>query len=189
MRKARAVALAGFALAALASLIGGHGAAHAQSGVPSTSSIGRETGLAVPRFVSLKADVVNVRRGPGQDYPIDWVFRRVGLPVEIIDEADVWRQIRDSDGATGWVHTRMLSGRRTALVLPWARAGEGQTGETVAIRDDQGASAKVIARLTAGSLVSVPRCTGRTCQISIDDYRGWVEQPKLWGVYAGESFD
>ncbi len=77
------------------------------------------TGLPTPRFVSLKADEVNVRRGPGWDHAVAWVFHRAGLPVEVIAEFDVWREVRDSEGATGWVAGTLLSGRRTVLVAPW----------------------------------------------------------------------
>jgi len=44
------------------------------------------TGLPLPRFVSLRAAEVNLRTGPGVRYPIDWVYHRRGLPVEVIDE-------------------------------------------------------------------------------------------------------
>ncbi|MBC8049993.1 MAG: hypothetical protein H7X92_07600, partial [Chitinophagales bacterium] len=67
------------------------------------------SGQPLPRFVSLKADEVSVRKGPGWDHGIAWVFRRAGLPVEVIAEFDVWRQVRDSESATGWVHGRLLS--------------------------------------------------------------------------------
>src|SRR5437868_15043292 len=77
------------------------------------------TGLPVPRFLSLKSDRVNMRKGPGTDYPTAWVYRRAGLPLEVIKEFEGWRQVRDADGATGWVLQTFLSGRRTALVLPW----------------------------------------------------------------------
>src|SRR5581483_10351551 len=77
------------------------------------------SGLPVPRFVSLKADRVHIRQGPGTDYKVVWVFHRAGLPVEVLSEFEGWRQVRDSEGATGWVLQALVSGRRTALVLPW----------------------------------------------------------------------
>src|SRR5262245_55806966 len=94
-------------------------------GTPAPTAGG--SGLAVPRFVSLKSDRVNLRQGPGTDYPTAWVFRRAGLPVEVIKEFESWRQVRDAEGTTGWVLGSMLSGRRTALILPWeVKAGQGQ---------------------------------------------------------------
>jgi hypothetical protein len=72
------------------------------------------TGLPLPRFVTLKADKVNVRRGPSSEHPVAFVFQRKGLPVEITAEFENWRKIRDSDGAEGWILQSMLSGRRNA---------------------------------------------------------------------------
>src|SRR5579872_1021736 len=74
------------------------------------------SGLPVPRFVSLKSDEVNVRTGPGTRYPIQWVYRRAGLPVEVIEEYDVWRKIRDSEGTAGWVHKTMIDGKRNIMI-------------------------------------------------------------------------
>ncbi len=78
--------------------------------------LGPETNLPLPRYVSLRAGEVNVRRGPGLDYRIDWVFQRSGLPVRVIDEYGHWRRIADSDDAGGWVYHALLTGRRMALV-------------------------------------------------------------------------
>src|SRR5690606_22259481 len=59
---------------------------------------------------------VNVRTGPGTRYPIQWVYLRRGWPVEVIEEYELWLQIRDIDGDTGWVHRNLLSGRRTLVI-------------------------------------------------------------------------
>ena len=74
------------------------------------------SGLPIPRFVSLKAEKVNVRRGPSSDHPVAWVFQRKGLPVEIVAEFENWRRVRDSDGEEGWILQNMLSGKRTAVI-------------------------------------------------------------------------
>src|SRR5882724_5323489 len=74
------------------------------------------SGLPLPRFVSLKADKVNLRAGPTRDHDVTWVFTRAGLPVEITAESENWRRIRDSEGTEGWVYHSMLSGRRTGVV-------------------------------------------------------------------------
>ena len=92
---------------------------------PAQDSTGRKpgavTGLAIPRFVSLKASEVNARAGPGAEYQIAWVYKRAGLPVEVLAEFENWRQVRDSDGVTGWVAAPLLSARRTAMVAPWIK--------------------------------------------------------------------
>ena len=91
----------------------GAGSASAQD-----AGVGPVTKLPMPRFVSLKADSVNLREGPNRDHPVKWIFKRAGLPVEITAEFEQWRRIRDSDGTEGWVLQNLLSGRRTALVAP-----------------------------------------------------------------------
>jgi hypothetical protein len=73
--------------------------------------LGPETNLPLPRFVSLRGGKVNVRRGPGLEYRIDWVFQRSGLPVRVIDEYGNWRRIADSDDAGGWVYPSRLTQR------------------------------------------------------------------------------
>ena len=144
------------------------------------------SGPQVPRFVSLKSDRVNLRQGPGTEYPTAWVFRRVGLPVEVIKEFEGWRQVRDAEGTTGWVSGSMLSGRRTAVILPWlVRPGQGEPALAV-LRDDDSEGAKAIAQVEAGVLASIISCDGRWCRVSVGGFRGYIEQTKLWGAYQGE---
>jgi SH3-like domain-containing protein len=144
------------------------------------------SGQPVPRFVSLKSDRVNLRQGPGTEYPTAWVFRRAGLPVEIIKEFDTWRQVRDAEGTTGWVAGSMLSGRRTAVILPWEMRPEDSQPARAALRDDDSDSAKPIAQVEAGVLASIISCDGRWCRVSVGGFRGYIEQSKLWGAYQGE---
>lgn len=147
---------------------------------------GEATGLPLPRFVSLKADRVNMRSGPGTEYPTLWVYRRVGLPLEIIKEFEGWRQVRDSEGATGWVMQSLLSGRRTALVLPW-EVKPNQPPPSIVVRSDDRESSTPVAEVEAGVIANVSNCDGRWCWIVIGDVRGFVQQNKLWGVYANET--
>lgn len=141
------------------------------------------TGLPVPRFVSLKADKVNVRNGPNKDQDVSWIFSRAGLPVEITAEFETWRRIRDSEGAEGWVYHSLLSGRRTALVAPWVKTG------TVALREKANADAAVTARLEHGVLGTLKICDGQWCRFTGPGFDGFVEQSQLWGVYPGEKVD
>jgi SH3-like domain-containing protein len=156
--------------------------AQATTSAPATGP----SGLPLPRFVSLKSDRVNLRRGPGMEYPTSWVFRRAGLPVEVVKEFETWRQVRDAEGTTGWVLGTMLSGRRTALVLPWeVKAGQGSAA-SAALRDDGREGSTAVANLEAGVLASIIACDGRWCRVSVDGFRGYIEQTKLWGAYKGE---
>ncbi len=143
------------------------------------------SGLALPRFVSLKSDKVNLRNGPGTDYPTSWVFRHAGLPLEVIKEFEGWRQVRDAEGTTGWVIQSFLSGRRTALVMPW-ELKPGTPVPQVSIRSDDNDTARVVAIIEAGVIANVLSCDGRWCLVAIDTFRGYVEQKKLWGVYDKE---
>lgn len=77
---------------------------------------GSVTGLPLPRFAAMRADEVNMRSGPGQRYPIEWVYHRRDLPVKIEREFDVWRLVEDSDGQKGWVHQATLVGTRTFVI-------------------------------------------------------------------------
>jgi SH3-like domain-containing protein len=141
------------------------------------------SGLAIPRFVSLKAEKVNVRRGPSSDHPVAWVFQRKGLPVEIIAEFENWRRIRDSEGEEGWILQNMLAGKRTAVVAPWRQ------DRTVPMRSSATGDGAIIAQLSSGVLGEVSSCTGDWCEIAAGGYEGWVEQSMLWGVYPGEKID
>ncbi len=143
-------------------------------------------GPDLPRFYSLKSNPVNLRKGPGTNYPKSWVFRRAGLPVEILRRHERWRQVRDWDGATGWVLRTLISRRRTALVTPWLRKEPGKADTLTQLRQRPYEKARIVAQLESGTLASVKSCDKSWCQISIDGYRGYVPQESLWGVYPGE---
>ena len=148
------------------------------------------TGLPVPRYVSLKTDRVNLREGPSKDHRTAWVFQRAGLPVEITAEFETWRRIRDSEGTEGWVLHSLLSGRRTALVTPWAK-GEAQPLPLYERADER---AEVVARLQPGVIANVRQCTGSWCRIVVvapkaRDLVGFVRQDRLWGVYPNEKVE
>jgi SH3-like domain-containing protein len=155
-------------------------AAKAQAPTPATGEGSQK------RYVSLKSDRVQLREGPGAEYPTTWVFRRTGLPVEVLREHQVWREIRDSSGTIGWVHSSLLSRRRTALVLPWEIKEQEPTRASVLLHDDDSGSSNAIARVEAGTLVSIISCENGWCRISIGDYRGFVEQSNLWGTNPNE---
>ncbi len=146
--------------------------------------IGASSGLPVPRFVSLKADRVNVRGGPTKDHEVAWIFTRAGLPVEVVAEFDNWRRIRDSEGAEGWVYHSLLSGRRMAVVEPNQKKTTSYALHTAA-----DAASGIAAKLEPGVLAQVKKCTGTWCRISGSGFDGWIEQYRLWGVYPNEKID
>ena len=143
------------------------------------SDKGSNTGLPLPRYASLRADEVNLRSGPGMQYPIDWVYRRVGLPVEIEREFDVWRLIVDPYGTKGWVNAATLVGRRTVIVV-----GAEQT-----LRRRPSGAAGAVAMLMPGVIAALRRCEPATgwCRVDVRQHVGWLPQAQVWGVDAGES--
>ena len=155
-----------------------------------TGSIGQEgarpvgpSGLPIPRFVSLKAEKVNVRRGPSSDHPVAWVFQRKGLPVEIVAEFENWRRVRDSDGEEGWILQNMLAGKRTAEIAPWKQ------GQNIELMKSPASGAGVVAEVGSGVVAEVENCNGDWCELSAGGYDGFVQQTQLWGVYPGEKVD
>ena len=143
-------------------------------------AVGTATRLPVPRFVSLKPSDTPMREGPSKDHRIKWVFKKEGVPVEIIAEFENWRRVRDSEGDDGWVFHARLSGRRTAQINPKLK----ESNLTLYARDSE--SAQVVARLEPGVIGSVDQCTGRWCKLQGNGFEGWIQQDKLWGVYPGE---
>jgi SH3-like domain-containing protein len=151
--------------------------ASVSSGFSAKDSAATTSGLPLPRYVSLKSDHVNVRAGPTKDNDVAWIYTRSGLPVEITAEFENWRRVRDSEGAEGWVYHSLLSGRRTAVV----------TMKSKNDRADQ--TSAIAARLQAGVVAQVKRCASGWCHVSGDGFDGWIEQQRLWGVYADEKVD
>jgi len=143
------------------------------------------SGLPIPRFVSLKADRVNVRGGPTKDHDVTWVYNRAGLPVEVTAEFENWRRIRDWEGAEGWVYHSLLSGRRTATIASKAKNKD----ELLMLYDRPDAKGTVVAKLQVGVLGAVKRCDGGWCRIVGEGFDGWVPQERLWGVYPNEKLE
>lgn len=138
-----------------------------------------ESGLALPRMVSLRSSLINARSGPGSRYPIEWVYKQKGAPVEIISEFELWRKIRDWEGAETWVHKAMLSGRRFVRVVT---PGENN----IYAKPDN--DAKVVARVEDGSVGEIEKCPNQKgmCLIKFDNIRGWMPRSGLFGIYEDE---
>ena len=143
------------------------------------------SGLPLPRFVSLKASRVNLRIGPGRTYAVDWLYLRDGLPMEIIQEYDNWRRVRDSEGVEGWINGSLLSGRRTGIAAPWQR---GKAAE-IALRTEPYEDARAVALIEPGALGEINLCNGEWCRMTFSGHRGWISQQQVWGVYPGETIE
>jgi len=139
---------------------------------------GETSGLPLPRFVSLRSDEVNLRTGPGVRYPIDWIYSRKDLPVEIVAEFESWRKIRDWQGTEGWVHHSMLSGRRMVVVM----------GSRRILRSSDADRADAVAELEAGVVARLIQCPRNRdfCRVEISRLQGWLRRDEIWGVYKSE---
>ncbi|MBW8903213.1 MAG: aspartyl-trna synthetase [Bradyrhizobium sp.] len=164
-------------------LAAGVWSASISSGFSAKDAAVASSGLPVPRYVSLKSDHVNVRAGPTKDNEVAWVYTRSGLPVEITAEFENWRRVRDSEGAEGWVYHSLLSGRRTAVITMKSK------DELARLYDRADSSSAVAARLQVGVMVQVKRCAAAWCRVAGPGFDGWIEQQRLWGVYADEKVD
>jgi SH3-like domain-containing protein len=142
------------------------------------------SGLPLPRFVSLRANRVNLRVGPGTNYAVEWMYTRSGIPMEIIQEYDNWRRVRDAEGAEGWINQSLLSGNRTAVAAPWHKGKDVQ----INLHREANRGAAIRAILEPGVIASVRSCNGEWCEVEAGGHRGWVEQAQLWGVYPGETY-
>jgi SH3-like domain-containing protein len=139
---------------------------------------GETSGLPLPRFVSLRSDEVNLRTGPGVRYPIDWIYARKDLPVEVIAEFEAWRKIRDWQGTEGWVHQSMLTGRRMMVVMGASRSlrsSDADSSDPVAVAESG----------VLGRLVQCPR-NRDFCRVEIGQIQGWLRRDEIWGIYKGE---
>jgi SH3-like domain-containing protein len=137
-----------------------------------------QAGLPVPRYVSLRSSKINLRTGPGMNFPIQWIYQRRHMPVEVVAEYDTWRKIRDWQGTVGWVHQSMLDGSRYALI----------TGERI-LRREAADAAPPAARVMPGVIGELLKCQGSWCRLDVDGYRGWLKRDDFYGIYPGEKVD
>lgn len=170
--------LAGICLAAAVLFTAAPASAQSASGPQRDTAIGPETKLPLPRYVSLRSGKVNMRRGPGLDYRIDWVFQRPGLPVRIVDEYGHWRRVLDSDDTAGWVYHALLTSRRMALVV------EPQ----VSFRAEPDEAADPMAHAEQGVVAELLQCQRDWCRVEAGGAEGWVKKAAIWGVDPEEEF-
>ena len=132
---------------------------------------GPVTGLALPRFVSLKAREARARRGPSLDHRVDWLYQRRGLPLRVTAEHGNWRRVEDIEGLGGWVHHGLISGTRTVIVL-----------EDVTMLRRPADGAPAVARLEAGVIARLGECRDGWCRLDAGGHRGWAPMGAVWGA-------
>ena len=139
----------------------------------------RGSGYEVPRFLSLKSDTANMRVGPGNEYPIAWVYKRKGLPLKVIAEYEVWRKVIDHEGTTGWMHAKLLTGRRTALI----------TGRIAKLFNSFEDNSKIVGYAERNVLMELQYCRSQFCRVVHPKLKGWVRREKFWGLLEDETLN
>ena len=141
-------------------------------------TIGKETGLDIPRYVSLKVTKANMRRGPSFEHKIDWVYKRKNLPIKIIAEFGHWRHVEDFEGQTGWMFKSLFSGKRYIIVIK----------EEIILRNKNRFEGLGKAILKKNVIAKAKKCDPLWCLIEIKKLRGWVLKSDIWGVKKLEVF-
>ena len=121
-------------------------------------------------FLSLKNKKVNVRYGPGFDYPIKYIYKRKFLPVEVIDKKENFRRIIDFKKNSGWIHISQLKKANSLIVL-----------EDKVVFKKNSKFSKPIFKLEKGRLVLITKCISDWCKIKTNDYSGWLQINNVWG--------
>lgn len=149
---------------------------------PAFASENSGNGASLPRMVSLRSDKSYARSGPGKKYPIEWIYQQKGAPVEVINEYDVWREIKDWEGSVSWIHTSVITGKRFVKVIT---PGENN------IYNNDNYTSKVIAKVEDGVVGEIKKCikTSEFCLIKFDTIEGWVPKKILFGIYDNENID
>ncbi len=125
-----------------------------------------------PYWASLRAEVANMRVGPSENFPIDWVYKRKGLPVKVVRVMEGWRLVVDQDGAQGWFYAPLLSPERAAVII-----GKG----LAAIRAAPAADAALRWKAEPGVVGKLGDCQQDWCEFDAAGRKGWVEAERLWG--------
>lgn len=129
----------------------------------------------VPYWASLRYDEVRMRVGPSEEYPIEWVYKRKGLPVKVVRVREGWRYVEDPEGDRGWIARSQLDPERGALV----------TGKGLAdLRAGPSASAALRWRAEPGVVAKLGTCREGWCEVEIAGRKGWIQQSRLWGTEA-----
>ena len=123
-------------------------------------------------FLSLKNKKVNVRYGPGFDYPIKYIYKKKFLPVKVIDKKENFRRIIDHKKNSGWIHISQLRPSRSLIT----------TNEKILFKNSTKYS-KPLAKLDQGRLLKVIKCEEKWCNIKTGDYSGWIiKDNNIWGI-------
>ena len=122
------------------------------------------------KFLSLKNNEVNVRYGPGFDYEVKYIYRKINLPVKIVDQKENWRKIIDIKNNSGWIHWSQLKPPKSFITM-----------ENKVLFNKPSLFSKPIARIEKGRLLIYKNCKNRWCKVKTEDYSGWINIQNIWG--------
>ena len=125
---------------------------------------------AEEKFLSLKKNKTNVRYGPGLDYPIKYIYRKVSLPVKQIDKKENWRRVIFLDNNSGWIHWSQLKQSNSIITIE----------EKILFRNPSNFS-RPLARINKGRLLVIKKCKINWCKVKTEDYVGWIKAKNVWG--------
>ena len=122
------------------------------------------------KYLSLKNKLVNVRYGPSFDYPIKYLYKKKYLPIEIIDKKENFRRIIDFKKNSGWIHISQLKKSNSLIIL-----------ENKILFKKPSRFSKPLAKLEKGRLLIIKKCKNKWCQVTTDNYKGWIDTNNIWG--------
>jgi len=143
----------------------------------SNADIGKETGLEIPRYVSLKSNDANIRVGPSKNYPIEIKFIKKNYPLKVLEEYEDWRKVEDFQKNFGWIHKSLISGTRTGIVL-------SNDNKTIKLLNTL--NGNVIGEIGKGNIVFLEKCKIDWCLVSLGNFKGWIDKKYIWGVKKKE---
>ena len=143
-----------------------------------SNEIGQVTGYKIPRFVSLKSDEVNLRIGSSTNYPIILKYVTKNIPVEITDEYERWRKVRDMEGNEGWIHRDLLKGDRFVIII--------KNNKSI-IHMYSKPDGVPIGEIGESNIAKIKVCLEKWCKIKFESHKGWINKKNLWGVYEKEE--
>ena len=141
------------------------------------AEIGKETGLEIPRYISLKSNDANIRVGPSKNYPIEIKYIKKNYPLKVLEEYEDWRKVEDFQKNFGWIHKSLISGIRTGIVL-------SNDNKTIKLLNTL--NGNVIGEIGSGNIVFLEKCKIDWCLVSFGDYRGWIDKKNIWGIKEKE---
>ena len=143
----------------------------------SSADTGEETGLEIPRYVSLKSNDANIRVGPSKNYPIEIKYIKKNYPLKVLDEYEEWRKVEDFNRHIGWIHKSLISGIRTGIVL-------SNNNKNIKLLNTL--EGNIIGEIGNGNIVFLEKCKIDLCLVSLGDFEGWMDKNYIWGVKKKE---